>query len=92
MVAVTLYIAVNNSPVTGLLVEHPLHATAESSRVSGVSTDLHADPFTKTPPRHSASTVWGPGRTVPVRSAPAGLRIVRLASNMTWKPLMASEP
>jgi len=51
-----------------------------------VSVDEHVGPDTRTPLRHSNNTVCGPGRTLPVRSAPAGLRIVWLANSVTSKP------
>jgi hypothetical protein len=74
--AVTLYIAVNRRPVVGVLLMQPGQARTENSIVSVVSTDKQGPlPLTRTPPMHSATIFWGPGRTVPVRSAPAGLRI-----------------
>lgn len=74
--AVMLYIAVKSKPVVGLVVSCPAVPTATRCNVSIVSVDWQVFPVTKTPPIHSSSTVGGCGSTVPVRSAPAGLRIV----------------
>jgi hypothetical protein len=68
--------AVKRSPVVGVAVMQLKQATAAKSMVSAVSFGAHRDPCTRTPPMHSARIVCGPGRTVPVRSAPAGFRIV----------------
>ena len=60
--------------------------------VSGVSVVAQVFPSTRTPPMHSTKMLAGDGRTVPVMSAPAGLRIVWLASTVTSNPFMLSDP
>jgi hypothetical protein len=56
-----------------------------------LSVDEQVGPVTRIPLKHSTNTVGGPGNTVPVRSAPAGLRIVRSANRVTSKPFKAVE-
>jgi hypothetical protein len=72
---VTLYIAVKSRPVIGALVICPGAATTATSIVSALSWESQTLPLTSTPPIHSWR-IDPPGTTVPVMSAPAGLRIV----------------
>ena len=44
-----------------------------------------------TPPRHSNTIVFGAGRTVPVKSMPAGRKIVWSANRVMSNPLSAPE-
>ena len=65
----------------------PAAEVAASSRVFAVSWDEQLEPFTRTSPRHSERIEGVPSRTVPVKSTPAGRRIVWSARSMTSKPL-----
>jgi len=49
-------------------------------------------PSTRMPPMHLTTMLVVPGRTVPVRLASAGWKIVWSASNVTSKPFSALEP
>lgn len=67
----------NSSPVVGLdVLGWPGADVAESSSVLTVSAVLHELPTFGVTPRHSARIVGVPINTVPVRSTPAGRRIV----------------
>jgi hypothetical protein len=69
--------AEKRSPVAGWLVKVPGAAAAAKCSVSMVSVVAEqAFPLTKIPLRHSTKIVCGPGKIVPVRSAPAGFRTV----------------
>lgn len=69
----------------------PRAEVAASSIVSTVSVGWQTDPLTITPERHSTMILGVPIRTVPVRSIPAGRRIVRSANTVASKPLMPLE-
>ena len=84
--------AVNSRPVVGASVIVPRPAIAAKCIVSIVSFGEHVEPVTRTPPMHLTMTLALPGRTVPVRSAFVGLKIVWSASKVTEKPFRASEP
>lgn len=81
----------NKRPVVGVPVIIPGGGTAAKWSVSTVSVPEQVLPTTKTPPKHSTSTVCGAGSTDPVRSAPAGLRIVWFANRVMSKPSVPSE-
>lgn len=83
--------AVKSKPVVGVVVICPSAPAAATCNVSTVSVDWQVFPVTKTPPRHSSSKVGGCGSTVPVRSAPAGLRIKWLVKRVMSNALRPSE-
>ena len=56
-----------------------------------VSVDEQVGPDNRIPLKHSSNRVCGPGSTLPVRSAPAGLRIVWSANSVTSKPFRPVE-
>jgi hypothetical protein len=66
----------------------PGGATAASSIVSIVAVKGHTEPDTRMPLIHSAMIVCGVGRIDPVRSIPAGLRMVWSARVVTSNPLI----
>ena len=69
----------------------PTQLTTTKWSVSGVSVEEQVLPCTKTPPRHSSRTCCGACRTEPVRSAPAGFKIMWSANRVTSNPLRPSE-
>jgi hypothetical protein len=83
--------AVKRRPVVGVLVIVPGAETAAKCSVSMLSVEEQTLPTTNLPLKHSTSTVCGPGNTVPVRSAPAGLRIVWFANRVMSNALRPSE-
>jgi hypothetical protein len=70
----------------GVLVIVPGAEPTAKRSVSTVSVDEHVVPSSSTPLKHSSNTVCGPGSTLPVSTAPAGLRIVWSASSVMSKP------
>ena len=77
VVPVMLYIAVNRRPVVGVeVMPDPGADVAASSIVSIVSVLVQVDPLIRIPERHSTTILGVPTSTVPVRSMPAGRRIV----------------
>jgi len=81
---------VNNRPVVGGKVSWPRAPTAANSSVSAFPGQ--AVPIMIAPPIHSDMIVVGVGRTVPVKSTPAGRKIVWSASNVMSNPFIAPEP
>lgn len=87
--------AVNRSPVVIGVVRQPGHATAARWMVSIVSVVEQTFPVTRIPPRHSKTIVGGlgvGGRIDPVRSIPAGRKIVWSAMVVMSNPLITSLP
>ena len=84
--------AVNSRPVVGASVIVPRPAATAKCIVSMVSFGEHVVPVTRTPPMHLTIMLGVPGRTVPVRSAFVGWKIVWSASRVTEKPFRAPEP
>lgn len=77
VVPVMLYMAVKRRPDVGVeVMPDPSAEVAASSIVSIVSVLVQVDPLMRTPERHSTTIVGVPTSTVPVRSTPAGRRIV----------------
>lgn len=76
VVPVTLYVAVNKSPVAGLFVK-VWSMTASTSRTSAPSVGPHCGP---TPPAHTVEVdeIPLPEKRLPDKLAPAGLRIEEL--------------
>jgi hypothetical protein len=92
-VPVMLYIAANKRPVVGVeVMPDPRADVAASSTVSTVSVLEQVAPVIRTPERHSTIIVGVPVSTVPVRSMPAGRRIVWSAKRVTSKPFSPPEP
>lgn len=79
----------NRSPVApGFVRNPPLEVTAAKWSVSIVSVDEHVGPVMMIPCRHSTRIVGFACSMVPVRSTPAGSKMVWLARSVISNPFM----
>jgi hypothetical protein len=83
--------AVNKSPVVGELVGGELIADVAARWVVSTVSVEEQVPLTGDPDKHSTKITGAPIKTVPVRSIPAGFKMVWFERRVISKPTIASE-